>query len=118
MTRKITASILILFMIFISTYIILQIKAPNLSYYSGKDNGFFVQLQSIVIFSFMFYFIIDRFNKVFFGCLGLISGIISSVIAYLISLANNILFPFIAILISVTIFYIVEKYAEKKYGKS
>jgi len=80
MIRKVTASILFLLMIFTSLYLKSQIDAFNMDFYSGKDNGAFVQLESILIFSFVFFALISRRNKILYGFLGLIVGVVSSVI--------------------------------------
>ncbi len=109
MIRKVTALILFLLMIFTSLYLKSQIDAFNMDFYSGKDNGAFVQLESILIFSFVFFALISRRNKILYGFLGLIVGVISSVICYLI-FGTEILFPFSASLLVIFIFYLLDKF--------
>lgn len=108
MIRKVTASILFLLMMVISLYVKSQIDAYNMDYYSGKDNGAFVQLESILIFSFVFFVLISSRNKIIFGCLGLVVGVISSIICYLI-FGTEILFPVSASLLIMLIFYLIDK---------
>lgn len=61
-----------------------EIKNYNLRYYYGKDDGFFVRIESIIIFSVLFFgFIPDRLRALNF-LIGFFYGIASVLIGYLI----------------------------------
>ena len=103
-------------MILVSFYIKSQIDAFNMDYYYGKDNGAFVQSESIVIFSFLFFVLISRKNIILRGLLGFVIGIISSIISYLF-FGTEILFPASASLLIILIFYLLENISQRRHEK-
>ena len=94
-------------MLAVSFYIKYQIDAFNIDYYHSKDNGAFVQFQSIIIFSFLFFILISTEKRIMYGIVSIIVGVISSIICYLLFL-TEISFPISASLIIMLSFYLIE----------
>jgi len=105
--RKIAIPIFIIIAAIRFTYLINQIESHNMDYYHGKDNGAFVLLESIIIFSALFYFVMSKKNRIINGLLGVLIGIIISIIVYLI-FGTGIMFPTISCCSLIIIFFIIE----------
>ncbi len=88
-------------------YIDTQIKAYNMDYYFGKDDGALVQLESVLVFSVLFYSLISRKRRLLLALLGFISGLFASIISYL-PLGTGIPFVISASLLIVIVFYLLE----------
>jgi len=106
---------LLLTFIGISLYIIYQIESHNMHYYAGKDNGMFVQFESIIVMSILFYTIMTKRNRIISALVGFGFGIVSGVSGYLLyfstyDLTNKgIIFPIYSILIFIGLFFLREK---------
>lgn len=116
MIRNIASIALFILMLIVSFYIKSQINAFNLNYYHGKDDGASVQLESIVAFGFLFFFLISRHSKMLYGFIGLIIGFMAGIICYLV-FATEILFPVSASLLIVITFYLIEYISNVKNEK-
>ena len=116
MIRKILAILLFFIMLAVSFYIKSQIDAFNIDYYHSKDNGAFVQFESIIIFSFLFFILISTEKRIMYGIAGIIIGIISSIICYLLFF-TEVTFPITASLIVMLSFYLI-KYLSKLKNKN
>ena len=112
MIKKIAALILFIIMLIVTFYIKSQVDAFNMEYYHGKDNGAFVQLESLIIFSFIFFMLISKSDKIIYSFLSLIVSIICSIICYII-FGTEVLFPISASLLIMAVFYLIEYYWHK-----
>jgi hypothetical protein len=118
MTRINISILLIILMVIASYYINYQIEIYNMDYYYGKDNGAFRQLESIIIFSTLFYLIVSKSKKIIFTLLGLFIGVLSGIVTYLIT-GTGLSFPLFACLIQIILFFILEKmyFVDKKASR-
>ncbi|WP_299677077.1 hypothetical protein [uncultured Tenacibaculum sp.] len=57
----------------------------DISYHSGKDNGYFKRFESVIILSVIFYVVISKQKRILYGCIGFLVSIISSFIGMIIS---------------------------------
>lgn len=106
-------------MICVNAHLLNEIKNYNIDYYHGKDNGAFVQFESIVVFAILFFFFLSNQKKIINGVVGLVVGIVGGIISYLIVL-EGIFFPIIACLIIITVFVLketVQRIIEKKASR-
>jgi hypothetical protein len=63
-------------------YIDNGINSYDMKFYQGKDNGYFKRMESIILFSALFFFIVPRQFKLLQLVKGFITGIASVIIAY------------------------------------
>lgn len=90
MTKKILIFLFALVTGFVVYYIDNGIRTHNLDFYSGKDGGYFLRVQSILLLSGAFFFFHKLYNKngiilpLIHGFLGATIGLVISIIAYLI----------------------------------
>lgn len=89
-----------------------QIASNNLEYYQGKDNGVFVQFESIIIFGVLFYFAVCEKNRILNAILGLLISFIISIVVY-IMIGDGISFPVISCSSIVIFFFIIEFLSNK-----
>ncbi len=52
----------------------------DISYHAGKDAGYFKRLESVIIFSVIFYILISKQKRILYGIIGFVISIISSFI--------------------------------------
>ena len=105
-------------------YLSAQINSYDLRFYSGKDNGYFVRLQSICILSTFFWTLMTNHSRIKYGLAGFFIGLISAFVAYfsLISLEENatsqVIFHLLACFIFMTMFFILNKIRTIKNNNS
>lgn len=106
----------ILITMIISIIIYLEFKInSDLSFHQGKDQGFFVRIQSICILSMIFYFIMTEKKRFKMMLLGFLLGLASIVISYLIYLLiidfrySEFVFHSLSALIYIGSFFLIEK---------
>lgn len=103
-------------MICVNAFLLHEIENYNMDYYHGKDNGAFVQFESILVFAILFYFFLSKQKKIINAFIGLGVGIVGGITSYLI-VFQGVLFPIIACLIIITVFVLketVQRIIEKK----
>ncbi|GHT17515.1 hypothetical protein FACS189429_1770 [Bacteroidia bacterium] len=64
-------------------YIDYKVRAFDMSYYHGKDNGLIVRLEWVCLMSGIYYAIWAKRRKIIFALLGIIAGFIAVSISYL-----------------------------------
>jgi len=82
MHRKITFILSLLAIIAVIIYFYQRISAYDMRFYTGKDDGAFIILQSICILSAVFYFIMAKTKRWLYLFIGFFAGIVSSIIGY------------------------------------
>jgi len=92
-----------------------EIESYNMDYYHGKDNGAFVQFNSICVFSTVFFFFMSKRSKILNGILGLLLAVMVSIITYLL-IGDGLPFSIISSLMLILIFFIID-YARNKRKK-
>lgn len=73
-------------------YIDEGIKSFDLSYYSGKDGGYFARFKSILLLTSLFYILMEILNKSKFSRT-LIFGLFGGFVALIISILNYLFLP-------------------------
>jgi hypothetical protein len=116
MIRKTAPILLFVLMLAASFYIKSQIDAFNIDYYHSKDNGAFVQFQSVLVFSFLFFILISKRNRIIHGFIGILVGVISSIICYLL-FVTEILFPISASVLVMILFYVLDYVSKIRHTK-
>jgi hypothetical protein len=121
--RMLKLFILVMIMSIIIYYVNSRIKAFDMRFYHGKDDGAFVIIESISIISSVFYLVMSRKYRIihFFG--GLLIGLISSIISYLLVSAfyiDKILndfeltFYILGCVFFITTFFLIDKIIESR----
>jgi hypothetical protein len=82
----------ILLSLLVVYYIDDGIKSFDLSYYSGKDGGYFVRFKSILLLTSLFYILIEILNKSKFSIV-IILGLFGGFIALIVSILNYLFLP-------------------------
>jgi hypothetical protein len=113
MKRSFIILLLILMNLIIIFYIDYKINLPDLDYYHGKDGGIIVRIQVTIVMSVIYFFIMSKKNKIIYSIYGLIIGILSMFICYLV-LANftklsDIFYQLIVTIIFISTFHFIEK---------
>ena len=115
-----------LFLFFIISFVIIyylneRIMSYDMRFYSGKDNGYIVRLESICILSTLFFVLLGSRRWFINSIIGFIIGFLASVISVIITLIlfsqfkyEGIIMHIISYVIFVTIFYYVETISLKK----
>ena len=107
-----------LLMMIVVLYIDNGINSYDMRFYYGKDNGYFRRIESIVIFSTMFFLVLSRNKRLLYTLYGFITGLISVIVSYVfISILLNklllsntdLVFHFFAIGICIFWFFILER---------
>jgi hypothetical protein len=105
---------LITSIIFIIIYLEFKINT-DLSFHQGKDEGFFIRIESIIILSTIFYFIMAKEKRFLMLLLGFLIGLASVIISYLICLLivdfrySGFIFHILSTLIYIRSFFLIEK---------
>lgn len=120
MNRKIIFVLFIILTVFIIIYIENGINSYDLKFYHGKDNGAFVEFESICILSAIFFLIMSKKNKIINCIIGFILGIIIGIFSYLM-LANfgifGLAFNVVGCLLFIIVFFVLEKWKVKTEKK-
>lgn len=112
-------TLIVLLILFTGTIFFLEqrIQAYDLRFYYGKDNGIFVRFESICIMSSLFYTIQTKGNRFISGIIGLITGIFSSILIWLLSFVlydyikiSDLYFHIFSVTLFITLFYLREHY--------
>jgi hypothetical protein len=74
--------LLLIIMTVVIIYIDNGIKSYDMKFYLGKDNGYFKRVESIILFSTLFFFIVPRQFSLLQLVKGFITGIASVIISY------------------------------------
>ncbi|MBB4805063.1 hypothetical protein HNP38_000335 [Chryseobacterium defluvii] len=132
MVRRIILSLFLVVAGIIIWYLSNRICSHDLRFYYGKDNGYFIRVESICILSSIFWIIMSDYSRikskimliitgVFLSITGFIVGAFSSIISYLImtGISNDncktqVIFHILACLIFMTIFYLINRWRNKK----
>lgn len=92
----------------------------DISYHAGKDGGYFKRLESVIILSILFYFIISKRKRILYGFIGFVISIISSFTGMIISdslpkpLNGDTIMHLTVFGISYLSFFGIEKLIDKK----
>lgn len=124
--RLVVLVILIIVMSIIIYYINGRISAYDLRFYSGKDDGAFVRLESIVIMSSFFYLFMSKKYRIiqFIGgfFIGLLSGIIGYILVglllYRVFSDFGLTFHILGCIIFMVIFFLIERLVESRSTKA
>ena len=84
-----------------------------MNYYQGKDNGAFVQFESICIFGTVLFLLASKGNKISNAFTGLGLAVITAIITY-ISVNSKLLFPVISGFILILLFFAIERLKREK----
>jgi hypothetical protein len=112
--NKLKFGILIAIVISIIIYLEFKINS-NLSFHQGKDQGFFIRIESICFLSTIFYFLMTRKKRFIMTFLGFFIGLFSVIISYLICLLiidfrySGFIFHLLSSLIYIGNFFWIEK---------
>jgi drug/metabolite transporter (DMT)-like permease len=114
---------LIVFLIIASAvifYLNKRIAVYDMRFYSGKDNGFVVRIESICMLSTLFFFMMCKQKRILNSILGFVIGIISSVVCYFVAFIfidnsnTGLLFHILSCLYFVMVFFLIERRRNKK----
>lgn len=92
MKKHIVVFSYILLSLLVVYYIDEGIKSFDLSYYSGKDGGYFVRFKSILLLTSLFYILMGILNKKKFSIV-FILGLFGGFVALIISILNYLFLP-------------------------
>ena len=113
MKKYLIIILLILFNLGVVFYVDYEINLPNILYYNGKDGGLIVRFGTTIIMSTIYFFIMSKKNKIIFSVFGLITGVLTFIMSYLLigkfTKLNHIFFQLIATTFFISIFHIIEK---------
>lgn len=116
-------TLIVLLILFTGTIFFLEqrIQAYDLRFYYGKDNGIFVRFESICIMSSLFFTIQTKGSRFISGIIGLITGIFSSILIWLLSFVlydyikiSDLYFHIFSVTLFITLFYLREYYLNYK----
>ncbi len=116
-------TLIVLLILFTGTIFFLEqrIQAYDLRFYYGKDNGIFVRFESICIMSSLFFTIQTKGIRFISGIIGLITGIFSSILIWLLSFVlydyikiSDLYFHIFSVTLFITLFYLREYYLNYK----
>ena len=114
------AKIIILICLFVIVTLIInnEIIKGNMFFYSGKDNGFLVRIETITIMSMLYFFMLSKNKKILNLIIGFFIGILSSIISYFLSFAISynptIIFHVIAFCLFSLSYFLINKLRSTK----
>ena len=109
---KLIALIICIFIIIF--YLEYRINTDS-NFHYGKDEGFFIRIKTILIFSPIFFLIMAKHKKIIMMLLGLLIGFVSIIISYLFSALfvefrySGLIFSLLSALIYIVNFFLIEK---------
>lgn len=110
---------LLLFLILASLtiwYLSARINAYDLRFYYGKDNGYFVRLESICVLSAAFWALMTDHSRVKYFITGFFIGLFAAIFAYLLPFEENartqVIFHILACLLSMAAYFGFQKLRE------
>ena len=118
---------LILFLLIATTTIIYinhGISTYNMSFYSGKDNGYFLRFESIFILSSLYFVLMTNRNKILDGLIGLAIGFIWGMICYIITMLvipdpfTETFYSVFSCFMFMLTYYMIENYRTRKNNSS
>jgi hypothetical protein len=111
MAAKLKALGILIIMVVVIFWLNNEIVNYNVDYYSGKDNGFFTRIISVISLSSLFYVVMSNTRKILMGVLGFLSGIVCCVLSYIVWLFffndYGLSFHILACLLSVTSYFLI-----------
>lgn len=116
MKRKIIFTLFIVLTIFVIAFIENRINSNDLRFYHGKDDGAFVEFQSICILSALFFLVMSKKNKIINCLIGFVLGIIIGIFSYLFLAYIGVFgltFNIIGCLLFMILFFVFEKIESK-----
>jgi hypothetical protein len=105
-------------------YLSTRINSYDLRFYSGKDNGYFVRLESICFFSAIFWALMTDNSRAKYFFAGSVIGLLSALIAYLSLLGfqensrTQVIFHVLAFVLFMATFLIVKQWRTTKNNYS
>lgn len=121
MNRKIKFSIIIIVFLFVLIFLQYKIDSYDMNYYHGKDNGFVVRIESILVFSLVFFFFMSKSKVLINTIIGFFIGILAAIFSFLflaicfensninIELISHVL----SYIITILMFFCIEKFQLK-----
>lgn len=119
--RKIKFAVLILIFTCVIVYINAKILSFDMRFYCGKDDGDFARLQSIIVMSTVFFFVMSQSYRFLNLILGFFLALFSSIVCYIASaflpdfMGNpGVLFHILSCITFILLFFGVEKIQTRK----
>jgi Na+/proline symporter len=113
--RKITLIVFLIIASVVIFYLNNRIAVYDMRFYSGKDDGYSVRLESICLLSALFFLLMCKQKRILNFFLGFVIGIISSIVYYFVAFicfdnsSTGLLFHILSCLCFVVVFFLVEK---------
>jgi hypothetical protein len=120
LARKIKLIVFLIIAPVVILYLNYRIAIYDMRFYSGKDNGYVVRIESICMLSTLFFLLMCKQKRILNFFLGFMIGIISGIVCYF--AANictdnsntDLLFHILSCLCFVVVFFVIEKRGNKK----
>jgi hypothetical protein len=113
MKKHISTIVLIAINLIVIFYIDNRITLHDLDYYNGKDGGLIIRFETAIIMSAVYFFLLTKKNKIIFFFLGVIIGVLSTFISYLIlgklTSLNDVFYQLTTTILFIWAFHFIEK---------
>lgn len=104
---------LIFIYLIVVLFIDYKINLLDLNYYNGKDGGLMLRFETSIIMSVVFFIVMSKNNKILFSLLGIIIGVFSTIISYLLlgsfTTLDDVFYQLGAIFLFTAIFHFIDK---------